>query len=142
MDLGYAKLATWRDIPRPSRIVAGSDGVVYIIAAEEVRRHTPDGTFLRSTPSNGAREIAVDDASRVYGLRRNFVFQLNSWGAEWTKEIVGDYHPLIGVRPPYLSALAWNGIGNRVSVIHDMDSVYVTDYAPAGATSRGPSIGG
>ena len=137
LDMGYAKIATWRDIPRPSRIVAGSDGMVYIISAEEVRRHSPDGAFQRSTTSNGAREIAVDDASRVYGLRSNSVFQLNSWGAEWTKVIPGEFHPLIGDRPPYLSAMAWNGVGNRVSVVHDMDKVFVTDYAPAGATSGG-----
>lgn len=137
LDTGYSKTATWTDIPSPSRIVAGSDGLIYVLASGEVRRHGSEGGFQRSSTSNGAREIAVDSDARVYGLRSNSVFQLNSWGAEWTKVIAGEYHPLIGERPPYLSAIAWNRAGNRVNVVHDMDSVFVTKYAPAGATSRG-----
>ncbi len=140
LDTGYAKTATWRDLPSPSRIVAGSDGLLYVLASSEIRRYGPEGGIQRSTTSHNAREIAVDDDSRVYGIRSNTVFQLNSWGAEWTKVIAGDYHPLIGERPPYLSAIAWNGVSNRMNVVHDMDSVFVTEYAPAGANSIGLAL--
>jgi len=139
-DEGYRLLTTWSDAGRATRVDSGPDDDVWVLSGEEILRLRSDGSPVGSATANGAREIAVDDAGRAYGLRGKAVFQLNTWGPQWQQLIAGDYHPLIGERPPYLATLAWNDRESRISVIWDIDTVAVRDYTVTGGERAGLGV--
>lgn len=146
----YSLVATWSDVGVASRVVAGADGLIHVMNPNEVRHTQPDGMLVSQTPVSGARELAIDGGGNLYLALEKAVLRVERGGgnAVWRKEIFGDFHQLLGERPPYLAALAWNPVADEVTLIYDrwvddaasVPTTYLADFSPEGQQSGGHAL--
>ncbi|MFN2114520.1 MAG: hypothetical protein ACK2T6_02325, partial [Anaerolineae bacterium] len=132
---GYSLVDTWRDVPDVTRVVAGLDGQMHLLATggSSVWHTASDGTLLSQTPTYGLSDIAVDPSGNLYAIRDLSILRLDAAGGPmWSDRIEGQYHSILGERPPYLQALAWNPMAAKVTLIYDMDTTFSRHYSLVG----------
>lgn len=144
----HDKIAEWRDMNGASRIVTGPDGLIHVLTPSHVRHVQPDGTLVSQTPvSGGMRELTIDGAGTIYGAREKEVIRVERGigNLRWKKELFGDIHGLLGERPPYLAALSWDPVGDRVVLIYDKWSnnvqwTFLAEFADDGLQKEGHAL--
>ena len=77
---GYSLVDTWRDVPDVTRVVAGLDGQMHLLATggSSVWHTASDGTLLSQTPTYGLSDIAVE---KGYARKNAIVLYLSVWAA-------------------------------------------------------------
>jgi len=129
----YGLIAEWKGVGAATRVEAGPDGLVHVLTGTHVRHTWPDGNLDSQTPISGIREITVDGEGYLYGAQDKAVVRLErgSGNLRWRQEIFGDLHALLGERPPYLAAVGWDPIADRVRLVYDrwMDDRIVAQLA-------------
>lgn len=122
LEDAYRFSAEWLGFPGATRLVVGPGAALHVLTGAEVRIVAADGTKGGSRSAQGAREIAVDDAGMLYGVRDRDVFRVgNSPADAWSERIPGEPHPILGERLPYVAALWWDPSLQRLSVTWDVD---------------------
>lgn len=121
-DVGsHSQVAVWTDVGAASRIVAGTDGLIHVLNGTTVRHTRTDGSLDSQTPVSAVREIAVTGTGGLVGMREKEVvwLQRNTGNLGWRNVVMGDIHGLLGERPPYLAAVAWNPVADETTLVYD-----------------------
>jgi Mg-chelatase subunit ChlD len=134
---------TWNDVPQVTRLDAGVDGQVHALASggSAVWHASPDGTLLSQTPTYGLSDIAVDPSGNLYAIRDLSIIRLDAGGGfMWQDRIQGNYHGILGERPPYLQALAWNPSAAMITLLYDLDTTLSRHYSITGSPNGGLNL--
>lgn len=118
---GHDLVAEWTGTDAASRVVAGPDGLIHVLGGVYVRHMRPDGSIDGSTRVENIKELAVGPTGDLFCAKEREVMQLRRGAGTvvWRKVLPGNQHQVIGERPPYLSAIAWDGAIGRLQVLYD-----------------------
>jgi len=146
----YAQVAVWKDVGAASRVTAGADGLIHVLGGTTVHHMRLDGSREDRTPVSGARELTVDVDGYLYLALDKAVVRVDRGrgNARWRKEIFGDFHGLLGERPPYLAAIGWDPIADSVTLVYDrwlsdaeiVPTTLLADFTPDGDESPGHAL--
>lgn len=138
----YGLVDEWTGTDAAMRVVWGGDGQVHVLGGVYVRHTRSDGSLIETTRVENITELAVDAQGDVYAAKDREVLKVRrgNGGPVWRKILPGDPHPIVGERPPYLSAIGWDPFGARLSVLYDewRDDANNTelDYYPADGMNK------
>ncbi len=133
----YGLVDEWTGTDAAMRVAWGGDGQLHVLGGVYVRHTRPDGQVEETTRVEDITEIAVDGQGDVYAAKDRAVLKVRRGGGttEWNKFLPTDDHPVVGPRPPYVSAIAWDPFAARLNLVYDewrsgVNST-VLDYYPA-----------
>jgi len=145
---GHDLLAEWTGTDAASRVVAGPDGLIHVLGGVYVRHMRPDGTVEGSTRVENIKELAVGPTGDLFGAKVKEVMALRRGAGTviWRKVLPANQHQVIGERPPYLSAIAWDASNGRLQVLYDQwddveNATLVDEYDDRGDKRRGLTLG-
>jgi Mg-chelatase subunit ChlD len=140
----YEQVQSWTGMGSPARVDAAPDGGGLFLLAENgasVRRLATDGTHLGSMTTYGLSDIGAGPGGSLYAIRDLSIVRLDPTGGDmWSDRIVGEYHPQIGERPPFLAALSWDPSMSRMTLLFDKDVVQSFAYSAVGNRYNGPTL--
>lgn len=146
---GHDLVAEWTGTDAANRVVAGPDGLIHVLGGVYVRHMRPDGTVEGSTRVESIKELAVGAGGELYGGKVREVMELRRGAGTvvWRKVLPSNQHSVIGERPPYLSAMAWDARSGRLQVLYDQwddveNATLLDEFDPTanGEKRRGMSL--
>lgn len=144
---GHDLVAEWTGTDAASRVVVGPDGLIHVLGGVYVRHMRPDGTVDGSTRVENIKELAVGPNGDLFGAKIREVMQLRRGAGTvvWRKVLPGNQHQIIGERPPFLSAIAWDAGIDRLQVLYDQwddveNATLMDEYDGYGEKRRGLAL--
>jgi Mg-chelatase subunit ChlD len=140
----YGLVDEWRDTGEAMRVVYGGDGLVHVLGGVYIRHTQTNGVADETTRVENITEIAIGKAGDLYAAKRREVMKVrrgSNGTVVWRHVLPTDPHPIIGPRPPYVAAIAWDPFAEKLNVLHDEWELDYNDtkialYAPEGGPSK------